>query len=121
MQHKDGPELVIVPVEDSPDARLFIDLSSHTADLTEALHALDLAISSRDHDSSLAEARVFLVGYAVGSYCRTILASNVRNRLTDYVDIPADLRTTHETRRLPQSNHRPLTVRPVGDVPARSR
>lgn len=41
--HESGVPL-LVSVADSPDTRLFIELSGYGSDLTEASHALDLAI-----------------------------------------------------------------------------
>lgn len=83
-------------VEDSPDARLFIELSSHAADLMEAHHALTLALQEHGSGSTLADASPYLVGFAVVAYGRCILHSNVRGRLTDHVDVPEDLTDVHE-------------------------
>jgi hypothetical protein len=121
---KDELDLVIVPVEDSPDARLFIELSSYGADLTETLHALDLAISSAEQDSELAEARNFLVGYAVVSYCRAVTPSKIRKPLTGYVALPRELTTLHKTIKMFRNraiahSHSDLTATfPVGVVEA---
>lgn len=87
---------MIVVVEDSPDARLFIELSSHASDLAEARAALDLAIQGEEGDGPLADASAFLIGFAVVAYCRTILHSNVRRVLTEHIDIPADLAALNE-------------------------
>ena len=84
-----------VMVEDSPDARLFIELSSHAADLMEAHHALALALQGHESGSTLADASPFLVGFAVVAYGRCILHSNVRGRLTDHVDVPEHLAEVH--------------------------
>ncbi|MEO8425346.1 MAG: hypothetical protein ABI595_15725 [Actinomycetota bacterium] len=97
MQHGDEREPVMVMVEDSPDARLFIELSSLASDLTEADHALELAVRSSDVGSTLADARPYLVGYAVVAYCRTILHSNVRRPLEDHIQIPQEFLATHDT------------------------
>ena len=64
-----------VMVEHSPDARLFIELSSHAAELTEAHHALELALQEHDPGSTLADAGPYLVGFAVVAYGRSILHS----------------------------------------------
>lgn len=85
-----------VMVEDSPDARLFIELSSHAADLTEAHHALALALQEHGSGSTLADASPYLIGFAVIAYGRCILHSNVRRRLTDHVDVPEHLTDVHE-------------------------
>jgi len=87
---------LLVAVEDSPDTRLFIELSSYAADLAEARHALELAIRGVEEGSALADASRYLVGLAVVAYCRTILLSNVRGRLTDYVSIPDELIDVHD-------------------------
>ena len=85
-----------VMVEDSADTRLFIELSSHAADLMEAHHALALALQQHESDSTLADASPFLVGFAVVAYGRCILHSNVRGRLTDHVGVPGHLTEVHE-------------------------
>ena len=90
----------MVMVEDSPDARLFIELSSYAADLVEAAEALDLAVRGEEPNSPLAEAQYFLVGFAVVAYCRTIMPSKVRGLLTDHVSLPAELVGTHEMVRM---------------------
>lgn len=96
--HQGSP--VFVMLENSPDARLLIELSSHAADLFEAHHALDLGVRSRDEGSAFADAGAYLIGFAVVAYCRTILHSNVRKPLTDHIAIPPELVATHETVRL---------------------
>lgn len=82
-------------VGDSPDSRLFVELSSYGSDLAEARHALDQAIRGFEEDSELADASRHLVGLAVIAYCRAVLHSNVRGRLTDHVDIPDELADVH--------------------------
>ena len=89
-----------VMVEDSADTRLFIELSSYASDLTEAHHALDLAIQGQDAGSSLTDASPYLMGFAVVAYCRTISHSNVRGRMTDHVQVPDDLIDIHEQIRI---------------------
>jgi hypothetical protein len=79
-----------VSVPDSPDARLFVELSSFGADLSQARHALSLAAEGGD------DVREFLLGFAVVAYCRTVLPSNVRGRLTDYISIPDGLLDVHD-------------------------
>ena len=91
-----GRTPLMVTVRDSPDARLFIELSSYGADLTEARHALDLAIQGKEESTPLAEAVPYLVGFAVVAYCRTVLHSNVRGRLTDHVTVPDELTGVHD-------------------------
>lgn len=96
MEHADdGQPFVTIPVGDSPDSRLFIELSSYGSDLAEARHALDLAILGFEEGSELADASRHLVGLAVVAYCRAVLHSNVRGRLTDHVDIPDELIDVH--------------------------
>ena len=87
---------LIVVLADSPDARLFIELASYGSDLAEARHALDLAIHGQDAGSTTADAAPYLVGFAVVAYCRTVLYSNVRPRLTDHIDVPAELIEVHD-------------------------
>ena len=77
-QVEDASARLAVMVEDSPDTRLVIELSSYASDLTEAHHALDLAIQGQDPGSPLADASPYLIGFAVVAYCRTISHSNVR-------------------------------------------
>lgn len=96
MEEDEGRGPLIVAVEDSPDARLFIELSSYGSDLAEARDALDLAIRGFKAGSALADASRYLVGHAVVAYCRAVLHSNVRSRLTDHVDIPDELVDVHE-------------------------
>ena len=60
-------ECVMVP--DSVDARLFVELSSYGADLSEARHALDLA-SEGGGDSPLRAASAYLIDFAGLAYCR---------------------------------------------------
>jgi hypothetical protein len=81
---------VVVSVPDSPDARLFVELSSFGADLSQARHALSLAAEGGD------DVREFLLGFAVVAYCRTVLPSNVRGRLTEYITIPEELIDVHD-------------------------
>ena len=86
----------MIPVGDSPESRLFIELSSYGSDLAEARDALDLAIRGSEQGSALADASRYLVGLAVVAYCRTILHSNVRGPLTDHVGIPDELVDVHD-------------------------
>lgn len=37
-----------------------------------------------------------MIGFAVVAYCRTTLHSNVRGRLTDHIDVPAELIEIHD-------------------------
>ena len=97
MDHGHGAGVpLLVAAADSPDTRLFIELSSYGSDLTEASHALDLAIHGQEDGSALAGASPYLVGFAVVAYCRTILPSNVRRPLTEHVNVPAELQEVHE-------------------------
>jgi hypothetical protein len=84
-------------VDDSDDARLFIELSSHAADLVEARDALELALRSMpDPDSPLRDAERSLVANAAMAYCRTFFPSKVRRPVTVFVEIPQALVATHE-------------------------
>lgn len=85
----------IVMVPDSEEARSFIELSSYGADLSEARHALDLAIMSRGQGSQLEDAAAYLIAFAVVAYCRTYFPSNVRKPLTDHIVIPAEYSDIH--------------------------
>ena len=97
MEHSDGRGAsLVVAVPDSPDTRLFIELSSYGSDLTEASHALDLATRGLEDGSPLADAVAYLIGFAVVAYCRTILPSNVRRPLTEHVRVPTELAQVHE-------------------------
>lgn len=97
MEHGgDAQPFVLIPVGDSPESRLFIELSSYGSDLAEARDALDLATRGFEEGSVLADASRYLVGLAVIAYCRTVLHSNVRGRLTDHVGIPDELVAVHD-------------------------
>jgi len=48
MKQSEEGEPLIVRIADSPDARLFIELSSHASDLTEARSALEMSLGSGD-------------------------------------------------------------------------
>ena len=87
---------VVVSIGDSPESRLFIELSSYGADLAEARNALDLAIQGLEEGTILAHASQHLVGLAVIAYCRTVLHSNVRGRLTDHIAVPEELVGVHD-------------------------
>ncbi|EWS99768.1 hypothetical protein N865_20855 [Intrasporangium oryzae NRRL B-24470] len=97
MDHSDGPAAsLVLGVADSADTRLFIELSSYGSDLKEASHALDLAMQGLQGGSPLADASVYLIGFAVIAYCRTFLHSNVRRPLTEHVRVPPELEQVHE-------------------------
>jgi hypothetical protein len=52
MEHGEGRRTPLMMTEgDSSDTRLFIELSSYGSDLSEAHHALDLAIQGNETDS----------------------------------------------------------------------
>lgn len=93
----DGQRFEFVMVGDSDDARLFIELSSHAADLVEARDALELALRSMpDTESPLQDAERSLVANAAMAYCRTFFPSKVRRPVTDFVEIPQAFAATHE-------------------------
>lgn len=84
-------------MNESDDARLFVELSSHAADLAEARDSLELALRSmRDPDSPLRAAERALVANASMAYCRTFFPSKVRGPVTALVDIPRAFAATHE-------------------------
>lgn len=95
MEYGDRLTPLVVTVGDSPDARLFVELSSYGSDLTEAQHALDLAIRGKEEGPPMIDASAYLIGFAVVAYCRAILHSNVRGRLTDHIEVPAELMEIH--------------------------
>lgn len=80
---------------DSADARLFVELSSYQADLTEARTALELAIAGSEDSGPLGDAHQLLIGYAAIAYCRTYFDSKVRAPLTDRVTIPDEHSELH--------------------------
>src|ERR1700752_1527168 len=92
-QNGDG---VIATVPNSPDVRLFIELSSYGSDLTEAHSALDMAGRFETGHEPLPDAVPFLIGFAVVAYCRTTLHSSVRRASTEHVEIPDELLATHQ-------------------------
>ena len=84
-------------LNESDDARLFVELSSHAADLAEARDSLELALRSmRDPDSPLRDAERALVANATMAYCRTFFPSKVRRPVTALVEIPRAFAATHE-------------------------
>ena len=93
---EEAKPFTVIPVGDSPESRLFIELSSYGSDLAEARNALDLAVQGFEEGSVLADASRHLVGLAVIAYCRTVMHSNVRGRLTDHVTVPDELVDVHE-------------------------
>ena len=101
MANNEGePSFDMVPLPDTPDSRLFVELSSYAADLAEAHHALTLAVRSLADGSTLAEATQHLVGLAAIAYCRTALDSSVRRRLTDQIQLPAEFAGVHDRIRI---------------------
>ncbi|WP_146073398.1 hypothetical protein [Cryobacterium sp. N22] len=83
-------------VPDSADARIFVELSGYAnADLTPALNALESAIRLENTGDPDVHAR-YLIEYAVVAYCRAFFQSNVRGRLTDHLEIPAEFATLHD-------------------------
>lgn len=86
--------MVVVAVPDSADARLFVELSSYGADLTEARQTLELAIKGAE-GNLLRDEAPYLSGFAALAYCRTYFPSKVRKPLTDHVAIPENLLDAH--------------------------
>jgi hypothetical protein len=97
---EEAQPLVVAQAGDSAESRLFIELSSYASDLFEARDALELAINGSEKGSVLADASRHLVGLAAVAYCRTILHSNVRGRLTDHVAVPEELAVVHDQVRM---------------------
>jgi hypothetical protein len=91
---QDDWAFVLAP--DSPDVRLFVELSSHGADLCEAHHAVALALEADRLEALLEGVQPHLIAAAVIAYCRTFFSSNVRSPLTTYVEVPVELQSTHE-------------------------
>ena len=86
-----------VMVDDSDDARWFVELSSCAADLVEARDALGLALRSMADDASpLQDAERSLVANAAMAYCRTFFPSKVRRPVTNVVEIPQEFAATHQ-------------------------
>ena len=84
-------------VQDSDDARLFIELSSYAVDLVEARDALALAQqSAATADSPLQSAERSLIANATMAYCRTFFLSRARRPITTFVQIPAQVSATHD-------------------------
>jgi hypothetical protein len=90
----DDFDYVLAP--DTADARLFIELSSYLADLTEATVALDLVLDSTGENPDIDRVALQLVGYAVVAYCRTYFPSKVRKKVTEHIQIPDALLDIHE-------------------------
>ncbi|WP_411700757.1 hypothetical protein [Conyzicola sp.] len=89
------PSHSIALVPDSADARLLVDLTSHATDLSEASHALGLALDARN-DSEL---WLPLTMHAVTAYSRPFAESTVRHRLDtmkQFSGIPAALQPVHD-------------------------
>lgn len=81
---------------DSVNSRLLRDLTSYANDLSEAAHALQIALDV-GAESGLWE---FLTSHAVTAYVRPFIISNVRVRLDKMPGIPpvpSDLKAVHET------------------------
>ena len=88
-------EFVLVP--DNADTRLFIELSSHAADLTEAREALALALALIAPITGLPDGvERSLIANAVMAYCRTFFPSKVRTPITSFVQVPEELVATHD-------------------------
>jgi hypothetical protein len=88
-------DLEMRQLPDSPDARLFVELSSYKADLGEAQTALELALTGLREGGPLANAQVSLIGYAAVAYCRTYFSSKVRKTMTKHVSIPDEHSKLH--------------------------
>ncbi|BDO40648.1 hypothetical protein [Cellulomonas sp. NTE-D12] len=97
----DAPRFEFVMVPDSKDARDFVEMSSHAADLVQAREALELAVRSKDDVSStLDRATEALIATAAMAYCRAFFHSERRRLVTDFVKIPEALRDTHQLVRM---------------------
>jgi hypothetical protein len=91
---------VMMTLPDTPDSRLFVEMSSYASDLVEARHALTLALRGLTDDSLLAEATQHLVGLAAIAYCRTAMHSNVRGLLSDHIQLPEHCTEIHDRIRI---------------------
>lgn len=96
MEHSEQDVPVVVTVGDSPDARLFVELSSCASDLLEAHSALEMSIECDNSKSPLQKAGPYLVGFAVMAYCRCFVPSNVRRAITDSIEIPQEQLPLHK-------------------------
>lgn len=91
------PRFEFVQMADSVDARLFIEMSSHAADLVEARHSLEAVLRhGAQADSPLAGFESALIAAATVAYCRTFFDSKVRRPMTELIELPDALRETHE-------------------------
>ena len=117
---------LVIAVGDSRDARLFIELSSHAADLTEASGALAAALRP-EQDESWSDVKPYLIGFAVVAHCRCFLNSNGRMPLGDRIVIPPAMIGTHESIRafrnqtIAHSQSELSVTYPVGFLDARTK
>jgi hypothetical protein len=88
-------DLELRQLPDSADARLFVELASYQADLTESRAALSLAIAALGDDGPMGNTHHYLVGYAAVAYCRTYFPSKVRTPMTDHLSIPEEHAELH--------------------------
>jgi hypothetical protein len=116
-------EFVLLP--DNADTRLFIELSSHAADLTEAREALTLALSAPIPGLPDGVKRS-LIANAVMAYCRTFFPSKVRTPITSFVQVPEELFATHDlvarfrNRTIAQSQSDLSVTYPIGILDAKT-
>lgn len=88
------PRIAVLP--ETTDTKLFVDLTSHASDLSEAAHALGCAFDAGE-GSHLWEP---LTSHAATAYVRPFIASNVRTRLgemREVAGVPSSFRSVHQT------------------------
>lgn len=94
MSNPNRPLFVFLP--DSADSRLLVDLTSHASDLSEASHALRLALEAGEGEPAWFP----LTMHAVTANIRPFIHSNVRPRLDQmpgFPGIPDGLQSIHDT------------------------
>jgi hypothetical protein len=95
-ESKPEEQFRFAPVPDSPDARIFVELSGYAnADLSPALRALESALRLEDAGDPDVHAR-YLIEFAVVTYCRAFSQSNVRKRLSEHLVVPPEFKQLHE-------------------------
>lgn len=77
---------------DTADSRLLAELTSYADDLSEASHAIDLALEAGSQ-SPLWQP---MTSYAVIAYMRAFANSKVRSGLLAHIEVPDDLQGTHD-------------------------
>ena len=89
------PHPIVAALPNTADSVLLTDLTSHASDLSEASHALRLALNAGEDDDLWSP----LTMHAVTAYIRPFIHSNLRVRLdemSEFPGIPAELQEVHE-------------------------